>query len=140
MIVYVESSALLAWLLREPDAARVEAIMDAADVVIASDLTLIECHRAIHRQSALGKLSAQSARLAADLSLETASWVVLGFTPAIVERASQAFPIEPIRTLDALHVAFALRARSENAAIALLSLDERIRRVGNSLGLDILPA
>jgi len=138
--IYIESSALLAWLLREPDAARVESIIDAADNVVTSDLALIECDRAIHRQTALGRLSAEAgARLAADLASQEASWTVLEFTAKIIERARQPFPDEPIRSLDALHVAFALQAKKDQSDVALLTLDDRIKRVGKSLGLAILP-
>ncbi len=140
MNVYAESSALISWLFREPDAARVENIIDTADIVLTSDLALIECDRAIHRQIALGRLLADDGRrLAADLSSEATSWVVLEFTPQIISRARQPFPFEPIRSLDVLHVAWALQAKVEHANLSLLSLDDRIRRVGKSLGLDLLP-
>jgi predicted nucleic acid-binding protein len=138
--IYVESSALLAWLFREPGAARVETIIDGADIIATSDLALVECDRAIHRQAALGRLSSEEgARLADDLASEAASWIVLEFTPKIVERARQPFPGEPIRSLDALHVAFALQVRQEQPNIAILTLDDRIRRVGASLGFAICP-
>ncbi len=138
--VYAESSALLAWLFREPGAVRVGDIMDAADVVVTSDLALIECDRAIHRQTALGRVShSMGRRLAADLSSEAVRWTVLEFTPRIIERARQPFPVEPIRSLDALHVVWALHAKTERADLSLLSLDARVRRVGRSLGLDLLP-
>jgi predicted nucleic acid-binding protein len=140
MNIYVESSALLSWLFRERGTGDIEGFIDGAVTLVTSDLTLIECHRAIHRRTALRQLSSAAAtRMSSDLALEAASWVVLEFSAPVVERASQPFVDEPIRTLDALHVAFALRARAEHAHVALLSLDDRIRRVGKSAGLDILP-
>jgi hypothetical protein len=45
-----------------------------------------------------------------------------------------------VRTLDAIHLASALSARSAAAGFALFSLDGRIRTVGRRLGLAIQPA
>ena len=58
----------------------------------------------------------------------------------IVERARRPFPGEPIRTLDALHLASALTARTAITDLALLSLDDRIRNAGARLGLPLQPA
>jgi predicted nucleic acid-binding protein len=57
----------------------------------------------------------------------------------IVDRARQPFPAEPIRTLDAMHLASALAARSGVAGVELLSLDDRVRRVGEQLGFRLQP-
>ena len=57
MMLYAESSAVLAWLLDEPAGTIVRTMLSEADVVIASDLTLIECDRVIHRATALGELT-----------------------------------------------------------------------------------
>jgi hypothetical protein len=71
--------------------------------------------------------------------MAAAHWHVLRIGPEIVERARQPFPGEPIRTLDAIHVASVLVARSAVAGLALLSLDHRIRGVGKRVGLTLLP-
>jgi hypothetical protein len=55
-----------------------------------------------------------------------------------VERARQPFPGEPIRTLDAIHLASALVARTAIVGLTLLSLDDRVCRAGKKLGLDII--
>jgi prevent-host-death family protein len=57
-----------------------------------------------------------------------------------VERARRPFPVEPVRTLDALHLASALVASARVTDLALLSLDERVRTAGRALGLPIVPA
>jgi hypothetical protein len=57
-----------------------------------------------------------------------------------VERARQPFPGEPIRTLEAIHLASVLAARSAVAGLELLSLDDRIRRAAGRLGLRVRPA
>ncbi len=55
---------------------------------------------------------------------------VLTLEAEIVRRARRPFPEEPIRTLDAIHLAAALRARSLVPGTRLLSLDGRVRTCG----------
>ena len=47
MNVYAESSAVLAWLLGEEASPRVRDVLASAVLVMASDLTLIECDRVL---------------------------------------------------------------------------------------------
>jgi hypothetical protein len=54
-------------------------------------------------------------------------------------RAQRPFPVGPVRTLDALHLASALVARSVAPGLRLLTLDQRIRENGARLGLAPLP-
>jgi hypothetical protein len=56
-----------------------------------------------------------------------------------VDRAKHPFPEEPIRTLDALHLASALTARAAVAGLKFLSLDDRLRASAQKLGLSLLP-
>lgn len=141
MNVYAESSAVLAWLLGEEAAPRVRQILSTAELVIASDLTLLECDRVIIRAVALGEIEeAAAADRRAHLNAAAAHWHVLRLTTDIVDRARHPFPAEPIRTLDAIHLASALAARSSVAGVDLLSLDDRVRRAGSQLGLRLQPA
>ena len=140
MSLYAESSAVLAWLLDEDSAAEVRRLLGASDLIVASDLTLIECDRVLLRALALGELSeAEAADRRAHLATAASDWHTLRVAPEIVDRARRPFPGEPIRTLDAIHLASALAARAAVAGLGLLSLDERIRRAGSRLGLPILP-
>jgi uncharacterized protein with PIN domain len=59
--LYAESSAVLAWLLDEATAPEVRQILSEAAVIVASDLTLIECDRVLQRAIALGELNAAEA-------------------------------------------------------------------------------
>ena len=140
MSVYVESSAVLAWLLDEPSGPDVREVLGDASVVFASDLTLIESERVLLRATALGELTAaEAADRRAHLVAAAAHWHVLRISPEIVERARQPFPGEPIRTLDAIHLASVLVARSTVAGLELLSLDDRIRKSARRLGLRLRP-
>ena len=70
MTLYAESSAVLAWLLDEAEGGKVEEALLSSDLVVASELTLVECDRALLRAAALGEMTDEAVRV-------TASSVVL---------------------------------------------------------------
>jgi predicted nucleic acid-binding protein len=138
--LYAESSAVLAWLLDEASGPDVRRLLMAAPMVVASDLTLIECDRVLLRAAALGELTeGEAADRRAHLTMAASQWHLLRIGPDIVDRSRQPFPGEPIRTLDAIHLASALVARSAVVGLELLSLDDRIRKAGRRLGLPLRP-
>mgnify|MGYP000496769111 CR=1 FL=1 len=140
MNLYVESSAVLAWLLGEDTGKEVRRALTGARTVISSDLTIVECERVLIRASFVGDLSeATAADLSARLAGVASAWNILHLAPDIIDRARRPFPVEPIRTLDALHVASALYARSAVPDLEILSLDDRVRRVGHALGFVLRP-
>jgi predicted nucleic acid-binding protein len=111
--VYAESSAVLAWLLGEEDGQRVREILGRSQLVTASDLTLIECDRVLIRAVVLGEIDeARAADRRAHLNAAAAHWHVWRLSADIVDRARRPFPMEPIRALDAIHLASALAVRS----------------------------
>jgi predicted nucleic acid-binding protein len=139
--LYAESSAVLAWLLDEAEAADIRRLLGGATVVIASDLTLIECDRVLLRAAELGELTeADAADRRAHLVAAASQWQILHIFWEVVDRARQPFPGGPIRTLDAIHLASALTARSAVAGLALMSLDDRVRSAAQKLGFELLPA
>ena len=140
MNVYAESSAVLAWLLGEDRGGRAEQEIAGADLVVTSDLTLIECDRVLNRAAALGGRSdAEAARRRAIVSAASEHWVVLAIDSEVVARSRQGFPREPVRTLDAIHLSTALLARNLVTELQVLSLDERIRGNAAALGFDVAP-
>lgn len=136
MRVYAESSALLRWLLGEPDGPGVESILRAAEQVVTSRLTLIETTRnlslAVDRRQIAEAAALESRGI---LAAATCGWTIAELLPEIAERASQRFPVEPLRTLDAIHLATALFFAREAGPIAVLSTDDRILRNVPALGL-----
>ncbi|HYN19862.1 MAG TPA: type II toxin-antitoxin system VapC family toxin [Thermoanaerobaculia bacterium] len=140
MNVYAESSAVLSWLLSEEMGAAVGEALDGAEMVMASDLTLVECDRSLHRARASGQLSDfEAVRRRTLLEAASAHWNLLPLGREVVERARRPFPGEPLRTLDALHIASALVARPAVPGLALLALDRRVRGSAAELGFRILP-
>ena len=140
MIVYAESSAILAWLLAESRAADVRAALSGAERVVASTLTPLECARALERGAASGRIG-EADSLAARRLLDEAvkSWVLLDMAGAALQRAARRFPHEPVRTLDAIHLATALEFHDAVPHLALLSLDDRVRANATALGLATAP-
>ena len=57
----------------------------------------------------------------------------------VLVRARAAVPSEPIRTLDALHLATALIFREALGDLRMLSFDERIRDNAHALGIPVTP-
>jgi predicted nucleic acid-binding protein len=139
-VLYAESSAVLTWLLGEEGGDAIVEALQAADSVIASDLTVIECERALIRAWSTGSMSeAERADQSAELARVSSHWARLRLDEEVFERARRPFPIEPVRTLDALHLATALVARSVAPTLRLLTLDQRIRENAQRLGLVTVP-
>ena len=140
MNVYAESSAVLAWLLGEESAESVREVLQHAELVMASDLTLLECDRVLIRAVTTGEIDeGAAADRRALLNAAASHWHLWRISAEIIERARHPFPVEPIRTLDAIHLASALAVRSAVPGIELLSLDDRIRRAAKQLGFGIQP-
>jgi predicted nucleic acid-binding protein len=140
MNLYAESSAVLAWLFREAPSPLVEEILAGAEMVLASDLTLVECHRALIKAETAGQLSQfEMGQKRVLLDTVTSRWTLLKLDGEVLERARRRFPLEPVRSLDSLHLATAVAARSLVPELTLLSLDQRVRDNGTALGFDVLP-
>lgn len=136
MIVYAESSAVLAWLLGEASQGVVLDQLRAANRVVSSSLTAVECARGIARARASNRI-VRADELAALRMLDIAesSWDVHDLSEGIMQRARADFPIEPVRTLDALHLSTALVFYEAFGELTMLSLDDRVR--GNAAELDM---
>jgi len=138
--VYLESSALLSWLLGEPDGDVARRILDGASAVLISRLTLVEAARGLLRAEHENRISAAARHtLTGMLAAAAAGWFRLGVADAICDRAERPFPIEPVRTLDALHLASALTALEAYPDLAVLTFDDRVMNNARSLGLSVLP-
>ncbi|HJR35654.1 MAG TPA: type II toxin-antitoxin system VapC family toxin [Gemmatimonadales bacterium] len=140
-VLYAESSAVLAWLLGEPRQKAVLGLLSAADRVVSSILTVVECSRALARARAASRVS-HAEELAALRLLDeaAATWSLLDVSDRVAVRACGSFPVEPIRTLDALHLATAIVFGEAVGKIQVLSLDDRVRHNAGALGLAVVPA
>ncbi len=140
MILYVESSAVLAWLLNERGASTVVQLLTQADRICTSALTIVECSRAITRARQMERLT-RLEELAALQLLDAAetTWDIHALTDVVLTRARAPMPNDPVRALDALHIATAVVLREHVGPISILSLDERIRVSAAALDFEVVP-
>ena len=125
--LYLESSAVLSWLLDEPQAEWVRHAVDRSETVLTATLTLVESNRALVRVESEGLITqADRRRLRGLLTRESARWAMVGLTESISTRAGEPFPVEPVRSLDAVHIATALEMQELYPDLEVLSLDQRI--------------
>jgi predicted nucleic acid-binding protein len=140
MILYAESSAVLAWLLGEPGQDRVLKHLETADRVATSTITAVECSRALARARHDRRITSVEERAALHLLDEAlASWHILDLADEVVTRARAPLPAEPVRSLDAIHIASAWMMYSAAGELTALSLDERVRANVRALGMTVAP-
>ena len=126
-VLYFESSAVLTWLLDEPNADVVDQAVATSEAVTTSTLTLVEGNRVLARaesQNLIGQ--ADRRRLRGLLTRVSAKWLLIELTASIRSRAGEPFPVEPIRSLDAIHLATALEAQEIYPDLEILTFDQRI--------------
>lgn len=104
-VVYLETSALMAAILEGDQ--EVQRLVEGEARLVTSALTLAESSRALVRAAATGRLTTAIELQAARLALDTVSGRlhVVPVSAGILARAGRAFPVEPVRTLDAIHLA-----------------------------------
>lgn len=105
MIAYIDTSALLRIVLREPGA--LDALR-SCEALVSSELIVVESARTIDRLRIQGSLTPDEAAdrvRAVNEWLEAIDLVLL--RPAVLSRASEPMPVA-IGTLDAIHLATAL--------------------------------
>lgn len=140
MRLYAESSAALAWLLGETAGEEVRQLLAGAEDVFTSVLMLVEVDRALIRAQVVEGLSeGKAVDRRRVLARASRHWHLVQLHEEILDRAKRPFPGEPIRTLDALHLASVLAVRAVMPELVMLTLDSRIRSTSIDLGFDVLP-
>jgi predicted nucleic acid-binding protein len=134
--VYAESSAVLRWLFGEEGGEMLRGTLAAAAKVTASRLTLVETRRVVRRAAREGRITAaEAADVLATLAQAASTWAILEISEEVARRAEDDFPNEPVRTLDAIHLASALFLRQSFPELVVVSADERLRANAALLGL-----
>lgn len=127
MILYIETSAVLHWLFGETDSRHVIDAINSAEIVLTSALTVLETERALVRAVRTDLLSEAKAGRTRKLFRDNLrGWELMEITAEVQSRAAAAFPVEPVRSLDAVHLATALRFVELYDDIRVLSFDKRI--------------
>lgn len=129
---------MLRWLLGAAGGVEVFDLLSAAQGIAVSRLTLIEVRRVLTRLESSGELQpAPSARVRAQLTAELVRWDIIELSEPVWLRAEERFPIEPLRTLAALHLASALHYRAAAGELHMLSFDARVLDNWRALGLGV---
>ena len=129
----MESSALVAALLEHDTAAMKP--LPAGTQHVTSALTLAEAGRAIIRARATGRLTAEKEQ-AAVRALRTFErrCFILDIDRAVLARVRRPFPVEPIRTLDAVHLATTELLGEAPQLVTIVTRDARVRENAQALG------
>lgn len=133
---YIESSAVVAALL-EHDTTVVKRLPPGTQQV-TSALTLAEAGRAIIRARATGRLTAEQGQAAARaLRTFQRRCFILDVDGAVLDRVRRPFPVEPIRTLDAVHLATAESLGEPPQLVTIVTRDARVRDNARALGFAV---
>jgi predicted nucleic acid-binding protein len=102
---------------------------------VTSALTLAEAARAILRARASGRLSEADERAAIrGLQVLARRCDIVSVTDEVLARVGRPFPVEPIRTLDAVHLATAETLAEPPALVTIVTRDARVRDNARALG------
>jgi predicted nucleic acid-binding protein len=131
--LYIESSGLLAALLERD--AFAQATMRGPGRRVTSALTLAEAARGILRARLVGRLTPEQER-AAIRALKTFErrCTIINVTDSVLTRAGRRFPVEPIRTLDAIHLATMELLGEAPQLVTIVTRDTRVRENAQALG------
>jgi len=112
-----------------------------AEAVVTSAPTSAEGARVLHRLSATRAIDPSGADQTWRRYTHAAGpWQRDAVTDPVLARAGQGCPIEPLRTLDAIHLGTAPLFSQDVLPGAVLSTDRRVRDNAQRLGLSLAPA
>jgi predicted nucleic acid-binding protein len=135
VIAYIDTSALLRIVLREPGA--LEALR-TYDGLVSSELIAVESARTIDRLRIQGSLTTEEAAdriRAVNEWLEAIDLVLL--RPPVLSRATDPMPM-PIGTLDAIHLATALIWRDRMGPLPEMAThDSALGAAARAFGFDV---
>jgi len=136
--LYVETSALLRVLLDGDEALRP---VLSGEGLFTSALTFVEAVRAVSRARRERRLDAREAREAErQLAAFERSCDAIALDDEVLRRAREEFPEEPVRSLDAIHLACLRVLDDELGGFEVASCDDRVRRNATALGFAVVPA
>jgi predicted nucleic acid-binding protein len=133
---YIETSALLAWLGGESKSSIVNTALNSNNRICTSRLSFIESERCLFRARANRQIKeADLKKRQGWLAIFENEWDVLEIGIEVQKAARMRFPIEPVRTLDAIHLASALQFQIVYSPLKVLTFDDRMIENLEPLGL-----
>ena len=128
-MIYLDTSVALAWLLTEDHQPRAS-FWD--ETLVSSRLLEYEIWTPLHARGLADSHGDAARRLVGRVAL-------LELTPRVLARALDAFPgPEPLRTLDALHLASCAYLADQGQEVELASYDRRMNAVARAMEIPLL--
>jgi predicted nucleic acid-binding protein len=124
--VYVDTSAIARMLLDEPDKPAIEQRLEDFDARVASRLLRVELRRVGARESVLDRAD----ELLKDISLVALDEQILAAAETVTPSA--------VGTLDAIHLATAVRLSEAGELDALMTYDKRLADGAREHGITVL--
>ena len=105
---------------------------------VTSALTLAEASRAIIRARVAGRLTAalEQAAVRGLRTFERRCFIV-EVNSVVLARIGRPFPVEPVRTLDAVHLATAELLDDSPSLVTIVTRDARVRDNARALGYSV---
>lgn len=134
MRLYLDSSALIKRYIHESGSEKVLGLCARADQLILSALCMPEAISAFRRLWREKKMTEDFYRLVKkDLNEDIQEAVVVGLEPEIIQASIDCLEKSPVGTLDAIHLATALKAECD----LFLSADLQQQKAARTMGLKV---
>jgi uncharacterized protein len=139
--IYIDSSALVKLYLEEDGSSELDTILVGRDDLVISDLGITEIVSAFARRGREGNIPAANVGLVRGRILQDVDariFRLAQLTPEVhreAERLLMALQNQPLRALDALHVALALSTEAKT----LITFDKRLAEASRAIGLVAVP-
>jgi hypothetical protein len=133
---YLDTSALAKWYLNEAGSAAFVAYVQGLDLALISNLTRIEMRSLLARRRRMGEIDETLEHLIYASFLDDIATGALSLRPVEDDRYDEAailigrYPEQPLRTLDALHLAVARTAQVDTLATADRVMADTARAMG----------
>ena len=134
MKVYVDTSAALRAIFREPNAAKSWGRWEKA---YSSRLWRMEAYRTVDRLRLAGQLDdAGVVEARRGIELVDGTFHIVGLSDAILRRCEETFPTT-VGTLDAIHLATALAVHAAEPLDRFLTHDAQLAAVARAMGFNV---
>lgn len=135
MKAYLDSSVILRVVLSEAGALSAWSRIETA---VTSELARVEVLRTLDRLRLAGELTDHEVAARRAAALRVLSGVdAIRVNRAVLDRAAEPFPTS-LRTLDAIHLASALLARSRVPGLRFATHDEELATAAHAMGLAVV--
>ena len=136
-VLYLDTSALLKAFIAEEGTAEARAWSQAADVQASSGIAAVEVASALARLSREGAIKGAIAKAHAAFE---AAWKDFAQVEVdeVLGQAARLVSKHPLRSLDAIHLASALRIQSSGHNIEFACFDDRLSAAARVEGLKLL--